>query len=151
MVQFRSALLVQYLSALDSHTVSGDLSLGKDGNPILSAFADRSNLQFSLTEMKEDAGRNTPDGRWLVKYTKGVMDVDALSDLVYYELYVPVTVKKTDEPIELARSWTFPAVELALFLSRFDAGLSTSKLAIGLEGGKSMVPNDPHGRFARPK
>src|SRR4029079_8674768 len=38
----------------------------------------------------------------------GVMDTDALSDFVYGELYVPVTVQPTGEPIALSRTWSFP-------------------------------------------
>ena len=39
----------------------------------------------------------------------GVMDTDALSNFVYGELYIPVTLKITDQPIQVVRRWTFPA------------------------------------------
>lgn len=89
------------------HTVSGNLTRGLGDNPIFNAFAAKTNLQLSLPETGD---RYAANNRWLVKYTKGVMDTDALSDLVYGELYIPVTVQPNGEGhIELSEKWTFPA------------------------------------------
>lgn len=88
------------------HTVSGNLELGAGENPILSALAKKTNLQFTLGDKGE---RTASNSRWLVKYTKGVMDTDAIRDLVFGELYIPITVEPSDKPITLSRSWVFPA------------------------------------------
>jgi hypothetical protein len=45
----------------------------------------------------------------MVTYVKGFMDTDALSDVVYGELYVPLTVQPTDGPVRFERSWRFVA------------------------------------------
>ena len=98
---------VGWLTALlhYGHTVSGVLAAPAAENPIFSAFAERLQLGLALAE---GADRTAPNARWLVGYTKGVMDTDALSDFVYGELYVPVTVQPTGEPIALSRTWSFP-------------------------------------------
>jgi ferritin-like protein len=88
------------------HTLSGKLSVGSESDPILSALRTATGLRLSLAK---EIDRNQPNSRWLVKYTKGVMDTDALSDLVYGELYVPLTIETGNEPIQLAHEWTFPA------------------------------------------
>ena len=88
------------------HTISGALTAGEADNPVFAAFADRLGLRLSLTE---SADRKAPNSRWLVAYTKGVMDTDALSDLVFGELYVPVAAEPTDSPISIAQPWSFPA------------------------------------------
>jgi hypothetical protein len=102
------------------HTVSGPLVVGAGDNPILAAVAERTGLHLSLKECED---RDAPNARWLVKYTKGVMDTDAISDLVFGELYVPLTVEDTDQPIALASHWTFPESirsAVAAYACRFD-------------------------------
>lgn len=102
------------------HTISGPLAAGTGDNPIFAAVAERTGLHLSLTEQED---RDAPNARWLAKYTKGVMDTDAISDLVFGELYVPVTVEATDQPIALASDWTFPESmrsAVAAYACRFD-------------------------------
>jgi Ferritin-like len=90
------------------HTISGRLKISKGvDNRIFSAFAERTHIQIGLNDDANE--RNMSNSRWLVKYTMGVMDTDALSDFVYGEVYVPVIFKTIDQPLELIRSWTFPA------------------------------------------
>jgi hypothetical protein len=51
--------------------------------------------------------RNAANGRWLAAYTKGLTDTDTLSDFVYGELYVPLSVTGTTATFQ--RSWSFPS------------------------------------------
>ncbi|ASS74095.1 hypothetical protein CIG75_03230 [Tumebacillus algifaecis] len=103
------------------HTVSGHLAQGDGENPILTALAQKTNLQLSLAESDQ---RDAANSRWLVKYTKGVMDTDAIRDLVFGEMYIPIHVQASTEPIELTRSWSFPLAMQKLvtdFACHFDS------------------------------
>jgi hypothetical protein len=84
------------------HTVSGTLASAPDG-PVLEALRQRLGAKLAIS----DAQRGQPNGRWMVTYVKGFMDTDALSDVVYGELYVPLTVQPSDEPVRFGRSWRF--------------------------------------------
>ncbi len=87
------------------HTVSGAAEVGPGDNPVLSALAGRTNLRVGVSE---PASRDQPNARWLVNYTKGLMDTDALSDFVFGELHIPLTVQPSDGPIAFAFEWSFP-------------------------------------------
>jgi hypothetical protein len=103
------------------HTISGTFSGVKDNNPILSAFAERTNIQTELST--DTSNRDVSNSRWLMKYTMGLMDTDALSDFVYGELYIPVTLKPTDQSIEIYKRWIFPSnmkSSVSQFACRFD-------------------------------
>ncbi|MGH9720111.1 MAG: ferritin-like domain-containing protein [Bryobacteraceae bacterium] len=94
------------------HTLSGNLTLGEGANPIVSTFAERTNLQ---TSVNSTSTRGSANGRWLVKYTLGAMDNDALSCLVFGELYIPLNLQVTSQPVHLENKWEFPAsMETAL-------------------------------------
>lgn len=88
------------------HTLSGNVDVGASPNPILTAIAEGTGLQLGLTQMDD---RNKPNARWLVSYTKGVMDTDALSDFVFGELYIPLNVSASDKPICFHKRWSLPA------------------------------------------
>ncbi|MCH7801240.1 MAG: hypothetical protein IIC24_06815, partial [Chloroflexi bacterium] len=105
------------------HTVSGKVQLGEGDNPILTAIAERTNLNLRVGD-GEGTDRKSPNSRWLAKYTQGVMDVDALSNLVFGEVFIPVTVKADDKPIEFHRRWTYPETmksAVAEYACRFDS------------------------------
>jgi hypothetical protein len=89
------------------HTVSGTLASAPT-NPLLDALGERVGAELSV----QTANRTRPNGRWMVTYAKGVMDTDALSDVVYGELYVPLTVQPADGPVSFEHSWRFvPGME----------------------------------------
>jgi hypothetical protein len=105
------AILLNY-----GHTLSGDMqapapgSLGLDPTP--------AGLKLALAP----AGRSTPNGRWFTSYTQGFMDTDALSAMIYGEVYIPLVVASAGEPVTFARRWTFaPGMQDALadFALRF--------------------------------
>ncbi|HWC47263.1 MAG TPA: ferritin-like domain-containing protein [Solirubrobacterales bacterium] len=103
------------------HTVSGEMTVGGGENPILASLRSRTGLGLALAE---GGDRKQPNSRWLLGYTQGVMDTDGLSDLVYGELYVPLTVVPGAEPVTFARQWTFPEEvrdAVAAYACRFDA------------------------------
>lgn len=85
------------------HTVSGTLaSVGND--QVLHTLSERIGAALSVST----ATRGDPNGRWMVTYCKGMMDTDALSDLVFGELYVPLTVQPTAGKLaRFERSWRF--------------------------------------------
>jgi len=92
------------------HTVSGKLGEVADGdkNPIFTKIQGETDLQLSQDNSIED--RNQPNNRWLAKYTKGVMDTDALLDFVYFELYIPVKPGTDgDVSFTFTKEWTFTA------------------------------------------
>jgi hypothetical protein len=84
------------------HTISGD-QLGP-GQP---ALPGKTATGLQLTLARPD--RKTPNGRWLVTYAQGVMDTDALSAMIFGELYVPLEVTTAGEQVTFTRSWRFPA------------------------------------------
>jgi hypothetical protein len=88
------------------HTLSGDVALGDGLTEVISAFAAQTGLQLGVSYT---GARYAPNSRWLVKYACGVMDVDALSNLVFGELFIPVTIAQAPGPIKLAERWAFPA------------------------------------------
>lgn len=98
---------VGWLTALlhYGHTVSGEMAVGSDGNPILEALGAATSLELATAAVSGE--RSAPNARWLVSYTKGLMDVDALSDFVYGDLYIPLTA--TGRDVLFRRGWTFPA------------------------------------------
>jgi len=96
-----------------AHTLSGDLALGSGLAEVFSSFAKRTaapggpgGLQLGVAS---NGSRDAVNTRWLVNYGLGVMDVDALSNFVWGELYVPVTVQAAG-PIQLTSNWNFPAI-----------------------------------------
>jgi len=96
------------------HTVSGDLSIAQ-GEAALKAFTAHLPVPLKITSASSNgptngpaANRNSPNYRWLVKYALGSMDTDALSSLVWGELYIPVTPNSTTGTPFLRR-WLFPA------------------------------------------
>ena len=102
------------------HTVSGALKAADGDDPLLAAFAQRTGLTLAPTTGLK---RDDPNGRWLVAYTKGIMDTDALSDFVFGELYVPVTVETPLEPVHLRLAWQFTEAvhdAVAGYACRFD-------------------------------
>lgn len=89
------------------HTISGDMAVGSGLGPLLDALHNR--CQLPLQVQPTTADRNAPNARWLVRYTLGMMDTDALSNVVYGDLYIPLLAGSTHEPVVLTESWTFPA------------------------------------------
>jgi|GEM_PF-1749370 len=88
------------------HTVSGASSDDSaSNNPILGAFHDRTGLKL---EPVARGARSKPNQRWFLSYTKGLMDTDALRDLVYGELYIPLQVS-VDGRIRVSEAWSFSA------------------------------------------
>ena len=87
------------------HTVSGAMKTASGDNPILAALGGATALQLTVTPPGND--RRAPNSRWLAGYTKGLMDVDAVSDFVYGDLYIPLTAEGGD--VRFCRTWTFPA------------------------------------------
>lgn len=92
------------------HTLSGDLTVGTGDNPVLDAIAKTSGLTLQPATVDD---RTKPNARWLLTYTKGVMDTDALSDFVYGELYVPLAVTGADRPLRFRYRWALPAAAAA--------------------------------------
>jgi hypothetical protein len=102
------------------HTVSGAIQVGEGENPILNELGARIGLRLGIAPPAGDRG--APNARWLAAYTKGIMDTDALSDFVYGELYVPLTVSDAG-PVKFNRHWTF-APDLAGALAAFATDFS---------------------------
>lgn len=103
------------------HTVSGLQASGPSVAGFLAAFERKLGLKLSLPE---PAPRDKSNSRWLIRYTMGAMDTDALCDLVYGEVYVPVVAAPADGDLTLTREWSFPgAVAGAIreFACRFAA------------------------------
>lgn len=99
------------------HTVSGDIN-EKAGGALLAAMADASGMPVSVTEQD----RNTSNGRWLARYTLGVMDTDSLRDLVFGEVLIPLTTEGVDG-VTLTRAWELRAdmaTTVAALACRFD-------------------------------
>jgi hypothetical protein len=102
------------------HTVSGELAPAPEEDPLLAELGQRIGAEVAVAT----AARDEPNGRWLASYTKGVMDTDALSYLVFGELYAPLTARPVGEPLRFSRKWRFVAgMEdlLAAYACRFGA------------------------------
>lgn len=84
------------------HTISGALA-DAHGDQLLDALGVRVGAELATST----AQRGQPNGRWMVVYTKGIMDTDALSDVVFGELYVPLTAQPADGPTRFERRWRF--------------------------------------------
>jgi hypothetical protein len=96
------------------HTLSGTHESVETPDPLLDAIGAAIGLDLSVTRGVDRAEAN---GRWLTYYTKGIMDTDALANLVYGEVYIPLTAKLRETP-QVVYSWTFHA-DLVDVLSRF--------------------------------
>ncbi len=86
------------------HTISGNSSTFKQDNPIFTYLQNHLSVPVETHPQKD---REKPNSRWLIKYTKGVMDTDAITDLVFGELFIPVIAKKTEKKVSFTRSWEF--------------------------------------------
>jgi hypothetical protein len=86
------------------HTVSGNIDVGADTS-VLEGLSKPLGLKLDVAPSGTD--RNAVNSRWLISYTKGMMDVDAVSDFVYGELYIPLAV--TGKVAAFRRAWSFPA------------------------------------------
>jgi hypothetical protein len=107
-------ILCQY-----GHTVSGSFGAAGDDQTLLGPLSSRIGAQLAVGQ----AARTGPNGRWLLRYVKGVMDTDALSDLVFGEAFIPLQATPTDEPVHWQRTWRFApgmAAALAGYACRFD-------------------------------
>lgn len=89
------------------HTVSGPLNVAASNDPLLGALHARTNLRLRVHPGGGD--RKARNSRWLMKYTLGVMDTDAITNLVFGELYIPLTVEVPEGPVKSERAWSFPA------------------------------------------
>jgi len=89
------------------HSVSGSLVLNETNNTIFEFIEKK--LGIRLSGQPAETDRSKPNSRWVVKYTEGIMDTDALTDLVYGELYIPVQVKPGNKPFTISKTWTFTA------------------------------------------
>lgn len=95
------------------HTVSGN-SQYQNINPIFERIAKDVNLRIGFVDDKDRYSSNT---RWLVRYTLGVMDTDALSNLVFGELYIPVTANFIEnKPVNLKKTWKFDTIMKSLIV-----------------------------------
>jgi hypothetical protein len=100
------------------HTVSGTIREDR-GGPLLEAIHARTGIPLQVAR----AGRDAPNGRWLARYTMGVMDTDSLRNLVYGELLLPLSTHGTTKLV-LRRSWDVRAdmaATVAAVACRFDA------------------------------
>lgn len=86
------------------HSVSGALSFEASKNPLLDALEERTGIKLQVTT----GDRTQSNTRWLMSYTLGAMDVDALSSFVYGELYIPLEMGEDQGPITRAKTWSFP-------------------------------------------
>ena len=85
------------------HTVSGEQET--PATPALPAgLTTATGLKLELAP----PSRKPPNGRWFVSYTQGFMDTDALSAMIYGELYMPLIVTSAGEPVTFTRRWRFP-------------------------------------------
>lgn len=98
---------VGWLTALlhYGHSVSGVITAGSAENPVLAAFEHHTGLRLGVST----GDRDKSNTRWLMKYTLGVMDVDALSSFVYAELYIPLEIDSARGTIHKQSRWVFPA------------------------------------------
>jgi hypothetical protein len=81
------------------HTISGKMDVVSTGISDLIKAATQMDTQLSSV-----SDRMKPNSRWVVKYTKGFMDTDALSDFIYGELYIPL-IATDSRKISLRHSW----------------------------------------------
>ena len=88
------------------HTISGDMAIGSGFDELMDALHNRCQLPLQLQQLTD---RSAPNARWLTRYTLGMMDTDALSNVVYGELYIPLMPCNSREPVSFSESWTFPA------------------------------------------
>jgi hypothetical protein len=102
------------------HSVSGEQAPAPAADPVLAALGERLGVELSVAGGR----REWPNGRWIAEYSQGVMDTDALSAVVYGQLYVPLEVKPGQGPARFAPSWRFPAgmeAAVAGWACKFDA------------------------------
>lgn len=85
------------------HTVSGTMSQSTE-NPVLDAVTAALGMKVEVAAAGMD--RTAANSRWLIDYTKGMMDVDAVSDFVYGDLYVPLSA--AGGAATFKRVWSFP-------------------------------------------
>jgi len=88
------------------HSLSGSLTVSEGDNPILAALGGAVGLRLAVADPGD---RGAPNGRWLVKYSMGTMDTDALSNFAFGELYIPLMASAANEPVHMTKTWTFPA------------------------------------------
>ncbi|CAF1288401.1 unnamed protein product [Adineta ricciae] len=70
------------------HSISG-IPNSPNTTPILDVIQKYTDLSCGITASNN---RNETNSRWLIKYTSGIVDVDALSDFIFGELYIPLTL-----------------------------------------------------------
>lgn len=78
------------------HTVSGDMT-----NTLA--------LPGTTPRPKTAKDRNAPNSRWLIDYTIGLMDTDALAGFFYGTLYIPLNADFLEKTQTFSRSWSVPA------------------------------------------
>jgi Ferritin-like len=94
------AILLNY-----GHSVSGIIKSSESNNPIYDLIERELNIKVSC--LPEEKDRTKANSRWVVKYTKGIMDTDAITDLVYGELYIPLQVIPDGRKFNIKKKWVF--------------------------------------------
>lgn len=93
-----------------AHTVSGLQFEGSDysKNDIIQKLSAKTGLPLTLSQVKD---RNMPNSRWLNVYCLAAMDTDALTNVVYGDLYIPLTLMEVnkDKEYKIEKKWIFPA------------------------------------------
>jgi hypothetical protein len=89
------------------HSLSGNLKSNEEDNILYKFIENTFNLKVSC--IPSESNRQKSNSRWLLKYTQGVMDTDALSNLVYGELFIPLQIKENSKPFEITENWIFNA------------------------------------------
>jgi len=106
------------------HTVSGNLSSQVQIPPKI----DWGSIVPTLTiptvppqargAAKSPQAQDAANSRWLIKYSFGAMDIDALSTLVYGELYIPLTIPTFDSRFSFVKQTKFPT-DMIDFLTQY--------------------------------
>lgn len=92
-----------------AHTVSGNSHFGQDfsKNAIIAKLAEKTGLPLTLSKVEN---RKESNSRWLNVYCQAVMDTDALANVVYGDLYIPLTLEyKKGQDYKIEKKWIFAA------------------------------------------
>ena len=87
------------------HSVSGQLTLNESKNQLLDFIQKKHGIRLSA--QPSQTNRDSANSRWVVKYTEGIMDSDALTDMVYGEVYIPLKVVPNKKPFTIEHTWNF--------------------------------------------
>ena len=132
------------------HSISGEMQSQAGWRAcLLAGLESQLGVELDLQAQPQRQPDSLRGVRWLVDYTMGMMDTDALRHLVYGELHIPLTIVRVTGPCRLERGWELPSANPQALARQAEALVSALAALPGAPEVQSGEPVDSASASAR--